>query len=462
MGDLISAVTSGIGDVFSGLFNDVSNIGSDIGSLFGSGASAAPINLYSADAIPSTVAGDAEAIGSQGLAGETPGGFGDFGPPNLATATGTGIGFNGSLPSSLAGIVSQIPSAPVSLTAGLSSGGAATPSSASGLISSAPTGGTASLPPGGTPISSAAPTGIDLGAPATSEGASALGANLTPQQETQVGNILSGNTSPIGAAAASGTGGGAPSSAGGILGEVKPYLPLLSGLGALAASAFARPAIPGAGSTLTPSGTSTGQQVQSAQQEQQIAQQETQLAGQQAALVPQEQAIAQAQTAAANPLIATGEAQVEAAAAGQLTPAQATYVQQSLTDAQNQIKATYANLGLSGSTMETQDLNAAVNQAQSLTASLLLQNQQAGLSTASQGQSGLSSAGSTISGEGSTLGQATSSEGSAASAEGGAASIYGNIAGYQLSADQGLQNALASLAQGSGIGSGIAIGQALA
>lgn len=101
-------------------------------------------------------------------------------------------------------------------------------------------------------------------------------------------------------------------------------------------------------------------------------------------------------------------------ATGKLPPGAEQMVQTSLQDSITGIQSHYASMGLSGSTMEQQDIAAAQQRSQAMRFQLAQQTTQTGLSAA-----GLSD------------------------------QIYGQLAQLQLSQDQGLQNALAEFAAAS-------------
>jgi hypothetical protein len=101
-------------------------------------------------------------------------------------------------------------------------------------------------------------------------------------------------------------------------------------------------------------------------------------------------------------------------------------VSQGLQSAQAAIKSKYAAMGLSGSTMETQDLNAAQTNASSQAFQMANTLTQTGLTEAGVSQSDL----------------------------GGASTIYQAIMNEQLSADEALQKALAQFASAAAFGSG--------
>jgi len=102
---------------------------------------------------------------------------------------------------------------------------------------------------------------------------------------------------------------------------------------------------------------------------------------------------------------------------GVLPPGQEQMVQNAINDAKTQIRAKYANLGLSGSTMETQELNAVDERAVAERAQLAAQATQTGLNAA-----GLQD------------------------------QIFNAIAGLTLQQDQGLQQALANFAGSAALG----------
>lgn len=137
------------------------------------------------------------------------------------------------------------------------------------------------------------------------------------------------------------------------------------------------------------------------------------LSTQEAALVPQVTQLAQTQGQYGTDVLGTAYNQYLAGASGQLTPAQQAMVTQQLGQADVGTRSTYGNLGLGGSTMEGQDLNAnslaslaeqANLEAQS--ESLGLQGLGAGNALISGAEGGYGTAGSLLSGAGTTLNDA--------------------------------------------------------
>lgn len=131
-----------------------------------------------------------------------------------------------------------------------------------------------------------------------------------------------------------------------------------------------------------------------------------------------------ADNAAAGQSLALQTAQnlVPTVSTGQLPPGAQQGINNALRDAQTAIRSKYANLGLSGSTMESQELSAAQDRATA-----------AAFNEANQlTQTGLQALGMT----------------------GNAASEYQAIMADQLSQDQELQNALAAFAAASSGGAG--------
>lgn len=122
----------------------------------------------------------------------------------------------------------------------------------------------------------------------------------------------------------------------------------------------------------------------------------------------------------------TAENLVPTVSTGQLPPGAQTGINNALKDAQTAIRAKYANLGLSGSTMETQELNAAKDRAEAMTF------QQANQLT----QTGLQALGMT----------------------GNAGALYNEIMNAQLEQDQNLQQALANFAAAGSGGARLTIG----
>jgi DNA repair exonuclease SbcCD ATPase subunit len=127
--------------------------------------------------------------------------------------------------------------------------------------------------------------------------------------------------------------------------------------------------------------------------------------------------IASQQAATAQPLIAAGTALTNQTANGQLPSAVQSELDQQLQQQINQIQAQYAQMGLSGSTMEQQAIQNAQNQYQSQVASQLQSFMQQGVNDISQGNSDLSGAGGT----------------------------YQNLANTQLQQQQGMSTAIANL-----------------
>lgn len=470
----------------------ISNIGDSIGNLFSSAPAAAdqgfvdtgafttPLTDAAAAALP---AADLSGISGANLLGGDLSGVdtGAFTTPLTDVASqaanipfqmpgpapGSQISMNLEQPST--GATPFTGAGPSSATAGLDTGVFTQPSA----------------PTPATPATPATPTiatggGAGGGGGATAQGSTLAGAGGGEADILKPGPDL--GTQP-------------PDTGGGVLnwlsnqltgpGSLKNDLQMLAALGGLGMSAFKPNAVPGAGQTLSPSGTSTGQQVQNAQQQQQLASREAataaqqqQLAAEAAATQPQQEQIAQQQqgisaqqTAQAPPLLATGQQQVAAAAAGQLTPAQQAQVTAALQANQQQIRAKYANLGLSGSTMEQSDLNQANLQAQAMIAGLLNQNQTQGLATVGAGRAALQEGGTSLQSASGDIGagvtalgassgdinQAVNAFNNAVSSLGSSSGTYLNILQQQLAQDQDLQKALAQMA--SSLGTSTALSQ---
>lgn len=105
---------------------------------------------------------------------------------------------------------------------------------------------------------------------------------------------------------------------------------------------------------------------------------------------------------------------------GILPPGQQTIVNQGVQDAQTAIRAKYASMGLTGSTMEQQDLSAAQQRGQIAAAQMAAQATQTGLNEM-----------------------------------GTANQIYADIANYQLTQDTALQSSISNLTGSLGIGMGL-------
>lgn len=126
-------------------------------------------------------------------------------------------------------------------------------------------------------------------------------------------------------------------------------------------------------------------------------------------------------SAEANRLNSLSGPLISAESTGVLPPGQSVMVQQALNDNIASIKSKYAQMGLTGSTMEQQDINAAKNNAVSLSAQLASQATQTGLSEM-----------------------------------GTANSLYTQLADYQLQQDAALQSSISNLAGSLGVGAGLA------
>jgi len=130
----------------------------------------------------------------------------------------------------------------------------------------------------------------------------------------------------------------------------------------------------------------------------------------------------------------TALSQFQAGAKGQVTPAQQAAIAQTKSEMDTQTRGTYGNLGLGGSTMETQDLGS--NDLKSLA-------QETGFSALDEqlGLSGLSSALGYENAAANTLGGATTAYGTAGNILGQGASALGgvgNLAAGQQAAQMGL------------------------
>ena len=126
-----------------------------------------------------------------------------------------------------------------------------------------------------------------------------------------------------------------------------------------------------------------------------------------------------------SPAATTAASLIPTVSTGQLPPSAQAGIQQGLQDAISTIKSKYANLGLSGSTMEAQEISVAENAAQAQSfneANALTQTglQAAGVSAGQTGQ---------------------------------AATIYSNIINTVLAQDKALQDALANFSTSSSLGS---------
>lgn len=96
---------------------------------------------------------------------------------------------------------------------------------------------------------------------------------------------------------------------------------------------------------------------------------------------------------ASSPYLQGGASQYQAGLSGQLTPAQQALTQNTLNQENLATQGTYANLGLGGSTMETQDTNANALKSLSQQEAIDFQNEQYGMLASQLGQGMLQGAG---------------------------------------------------------------------
>lgn len=137
------------------------------------------------------------------------------------------------------------------------------------------------------------------------------------------------------------------------------------------------------------------------------------LAGDIASLAPSLLGISNTLQSYGSPVLAGGLGQYQAGLSGQLTPAQQALTQYTLGQNTAATNQTYGNLGLGGSTMNTQDLAADRLQSLAQQEQIGFQNEQMGLGALGVGQ-GLTQAGAQdILGAGGLLGQAISGYGQA-------------------------------------------------
>lgn len=149
------------------------------------------------------------------------------------------------------------------------------------------------------------------------------------------------------------------------------------------------------------------------QQLQGLSSQEAALAPQMTQLVPAVTQLAQTQGLYGTDVLGTAYNQYLAGASGQLTPAQQAMVTQQLGQANVGTQSTYGNLGLGGSTMEGQDLNANSLASLAEQANLEAQSETLGLQGLNQGnallsgaEGGYGTAGNLLTGAGNLLGGA--------------------------------------------------------
>ena len=138
---------------------------------------------------------------------------------------------------------------------------------------------------------------------------------------------------------------------------------------------------------------------------------------------------------------------------GNLPPGAQTLVNNALNDATNSIKSKYAQLGLTGSTMESQELASANAQAQAQSFQYAQQLTNTGLSEASAATSDINSAAAI---QTNIINAGLSASGLSATELGMSATIYNDILTQQVAQDTALQQALANFASASAIGVGLA------
>ena len=138
---------------------------------------------------------------------------------------------------------------------------------------------------------------------------------------------------------------------------------------------------------------------------------------------------------------------------GSLPPGAQTLVNNALNDATNSIKSKYAQLGLTGSTMESQELASANSQAQAQSFQYAQQLTNTGISDAAAATSDINSAAAI---QTNIINAGLSASGLSATELGTSATIYNDILQSQVAQDIALQTALANFASASAIGVGLA------
>lgn len=319
-------------------------------------------------------------------------------------------GILGGIGAGLGGLASGIGNALVPSAAAAEGGGMIAPGES--IIGGGPTSTTGTAPV--TPTTPSPPTALGATAPVGGSGAGSASAFGGPDLTPGAGLDLTGGIGPGGAApgpidlgAIAGGAGGAtppvgatiPQAAGGIANYFKNNPGLLAALGIGAAGTLAGPKLSGAINKVPQEGALKG------------------LASQEASLQAQQQQLGGELT---QPLIT-----------GNLPPEAAQSVTNAVNDAISTTKARYANLGLSGSTMEADAIANIQNQKSALTFQIAQQ-------MATTGQAALTGA---------------------ANALGLQDQVYSQLMQAQVQQDQALQQAIASFAgaaaSGAGIGAGI-------
>ena len=154
-------------------------------------------------------------------------------------------------------------------------------------------------------------------------------------------------------------------------------------------------------------------------------------------------------------IMGPGYQQYAAGATGQLTPAQQALVTQALGNMNLGTQANYANLGLGGSTMEQQDLNA--NRLSSLAqqAGLETQSEQLGLQALGEGLSFLNAGSGNLGGAGSIYNQdQTNKAGALTSLASGLGGAGGGTSGAGSTSGSGFGGLISQFLGGSGSGGG--------
>jgi hypothetical protein len=126
----------------------------------------------------------------------------------------------------------------------------------------------------------------------------------------------------------------------------------------------------------------------------------------------------------------TARSLIPSVSTGNIPPGAETYVHNAVNDAKQSIKSHYASMGITGSTMEGQELAAADARGQAMQFQLANELTKTGLTAAGISANDLT----------------------------GSATIYDNILKLQLQQDEALQQALANFASASAIGVGLAAG----
>lgn len=175
--------------------------------------------------------------------------------------------------------------------------------------------------------------------------------------------------------------------------------------------------------------------------------------------------IAGEQTTAAQPFLAGGTSQYQAGLTDTLTPSQQALSDFELGQANTRTASTFADLGLGGSTMATQDMNANDLANLALKSDISMQNERMGLAAAQLGDqflggggTSLAQAGNQLTGAGTILGQQGATNQASKSALN---SMLGSLAGVSSGNQSGgLTGNLGGLFSGSGPFSASSLGKA--